>query len=202
MVRFAGANSGGNFEESPEETRKWQKLVKHFQQNGGPGTQLDFEAEWVAYKHPYELKRYNPVTKQREVKDPNGCQFTFELRVAPVEGLRFWDDGAYSDHQKAKLPKIVQAAAGRRLRDDEEVEPQDFLKRRLILTIEMGSEITKSERKDERGGFFWNVRGYKPVPRVAAFADDDDEPVAPAPEVAQVTNSAPVEEEEAIAPPF
>ena len=201
MVRIPGASKNfGNFEESPEETRKWAKLVKAFEQNGGVGTQLEFEVAWTDFKHPYELKRWNPATKKREVTDPNGCQFTFEVVTPGIDGLRFWDDGAYSDHINARLVKILNAAAGRKIGEDEEVDPAEFVTKKphLLLTIEMG----KATERQDRGAHFFNVRGYRAIPKaVTSFVDDEEpvkEPVAAG--VAQVTNSAPAEKEPITAP--
>lgn len=185
---------GGATEQTLEESRKWAKLRRYAEGQGG---KVDIACKVVGVKHPHEIKKTingktvlmnwgeeTPAEDRTKLNDDGktvkmqpGCLLTYEAVQQGIEGLRFYKDGTYSGNEKTALFKTGAAIFGKAI-VGQQIDPDvDYLEKHLILTIEQGNDHDRktADGSPAKAGCYWNVRDYRPVPKAAASLTDDDE---------------------------
>lgn len=116
---------------------------------------------------------------EKQIPMKPGVLITLEMVEERFAGLRHYKDGTYSGNELTAIYQLGNAIYRGQL-DKMEVDPEvDFMEREVIVTVEADREHDRTtvDGAPVKGGFWWKVTGFKPVP-VGDDDDDDDEPVA------------------------
>ncbi len=227
-MKFGKASGGGGGQQTPEESQKWKRLANRFRKNGGAGIALDFPARVVGIKTPHECSftkdgkktitawgddtpadvRFKAVTDRQGAEKlipmKPGVLITLELVEERFAGLRFYKEGTYSGNELTAIYQLGDAIYRGKL-EEVDVDPeQDFLNKDVLITLMADKEHERTADDGEalKGGFWWKIKGFKPVP--VSDDDDDDDYVAPRREVAEgrelvaagVSLAAPLDDDE------
>lgn len=191
-LKWGGGGEGGPYVEKPEERERWHALVGALR--GVVGAEVDLRAKWSKLKSGVTVMRWDKNLRQRVQKYPNakgtkGCGLVFEITEPGLEGLHFYIDGAESLFPTTPLAKVTNACAGRKFRDDEMVNPYEYVGREFVLTVALGNPVQPRDDGQHlnKGGHYWDIRGFKQIPVVLSFAQQ----AAQAPEAAPPPVAAP-----------